>query len=356
MVVASPMLAPPQPAIVDCHLEAVQAHKDGGLLLVASNLVSRYWSGSLWYFKDAETAPNYQSFTAAAQAKTGLKDAKWITDMTMASISDSGTIDVYDVSASDQTFNPLWSSCSHDDVCTSLAVNADQTWLISASYDGCIKVWDMAEMFAMYTFRGHSDVVNSLSSHPSQPDTFLSCSRDGNVILWDTRKALPAKRLGALKETSPTCLCWQPKNENCFAVGGADGEIKYVDLRDVGNCLGSAKAHNRHITRMEFSPTSENMLASGSEDCNVVVMNVTQGSPIYRHSHKDFVTGITWSPDGSKLYSCGWDSSVKCHNMGTGECLECGQTSEMEVQNGGVVNGSASASSMDSEINTPVSS
>jgi hypothetical protein len=73
---------------------------DGGLLLAASNLVSRYWIGSLWYFKDADMAPDYQSFTAAAQARTGLKDAKWITDMKMASISDAGKIHVQE-----ETFN-----------------------------------------------------------------------------------------------------------------------------------------------------------------------------------------------------------------------------------------------------------
>jgi hypothetical protein len=48
----------------------------------------------------------------------------------------TGSVDVYDVSADDHIFTPVWSTHSHDDVCTSLAVNADQTWLISACYDG----------------------------------------------------------------------------------------------------------------------------------------------------------------------------------------------------------------------------
>jgi WD40 repeat protein len=74
-----------------------------------------------------------------------------------------------------------------------------------------------------------------------------------------------------------------------------------------------------------------------------------------KQSHKDFVTGISWSPDGSKLYSCGWDCSVKCHNVTTGSILECGQASNMEV-NGAIVNGNVSAPSLDSEGNAPVAS
>ena len=43
-------------------------------------------------------------------------------------------------------------------------------------------------------------------------------------------------------------------------------------------------------------------------------------------SHRDFVHGLTW-PNYSKLYTCGWDAQVLCHELETGRSTALGQKS-----------------------------
>lgn len=53
-------------------------YSDGGLLLAASSLTNRYWTGSLWYYADSSDAPDVEKSTAGIEIETGICDAQWI--------------------------------------------------------------------------------------------------------------------------------------------------------------------------------------------------------------------------------------------------------------------------------------
>ena len=46
------------PAQVDRHLETIVFTSSGDLILGASSLTGRYWTGSLWYYREPEKAPD----------------------------------------------------------------------------------------------------------------------------------------------------------------------------------------------------------------------------------------------------------------------------------------------------------
>ncbi len=55
-----------------------------------------------------------------------------------------------------------------------------------------------------YYISAHTGLVNDVSYHLSDKDMFISCSQDGVVLLWDTRKPRPAKVVG--KDTFSSCF------------------------------------------------------------------------------------------------------------------------------------------------------
>lgn len=63
---------------------------DGALLLGASGLNGRSWTGSLWVFADPRRAPSEGFCTAGVQTEAGVADLRWVADRGILVASDSG--------------------------------------------------------------------------------------------------------------------------------------------------------------------------------------------------------------------------------------------------------------------------
>jgi methylosome protein 50 len=63
---------------------------DGGLILSASSLTNRTWSGSLWYFDEPDAAPDIERVKAGAEADSSISDMAVIPHNRIVTASDSG--------------------------------------------------------------------------------------------------------------------------------------------------------------------------------------------------------------------------------------------------------------------------
>lgn len=306
------------PASMDRHLDVLEIHPSGGLLIGASSLTGRYWYGSLWFYTSPDGAPDVDKCSAGVQLEAGLRDATWVDPQHIFVGLDTGGVAVWELSEDNKVFTMRNSACEHDNMTSSVSVSCDKSKLYSASYDNSIKVWN-PDLTPLHTYNAHSDIVWSLQSHPTESALFLSCSQDGRVVVWDTRDSKPASVVGWDNPSgnSPTCVRWQPSQRNMFAVADEGGSITVQDLRLVVEKTVCYQPHNRFITRLAFCPQRPNLLASISEDCKVVVASVgdTEAQPQYRSAdHTDFVCGVTWNSE-NKLLSAGYDGRVLQHTI-----------------------------------------
>jgi methylosome protein 50 len=53
---------------------------DGYMLLGCSNLTGRFWTGSLWYFLDPDSAPDVEKCLTGIECETGITDGKFLED------------------------------------------------------------------------------------------------------------------------------------------------------------------------------------------------------------------------------------------------------------------------------------
>ena len=114
----------------------------------------------------------------------------------------------------------------------------------------------------------------------------MSCSQDGRVLIWDTRKPKPAKLIGKypvihitvififrciiLKfyaisylalftlldigvQDIVTCVEWKPTAEHCIVIGTEGGTVHVQDVRKAVGAQLTTYPHTRPVTRMQFA-------------------------------------------------------------------------------------------------------
>lgn len=295
------------------------------MILGSSNLTGRYWNGSLWFFEDSDLAPDVQKCNTGHELESGICDAQVIKQAKVLVALDSGTIELLELArdptvGSSPMFSSLAYSCEHDDTVQSVSVYSCSTKAVSGSWDRNIKVWDLESFTASFTYTdAHSDAISTVACHPKEADIFVSCSQDGSLRLWDTRQARPASQIGEEGIIYiPTAVAWKPDEPNIVAVGDEVGRVLVVDVRQERACIKVVPAHSRRVARVAFANNLPNLVASCADESKVVVTNVSAIMPtvVYEDgSHDDFVRGISWHPVTNKLYSCAFDSNVKCHTI-----------------------------------------
>lgn len=113
---------------------------------------------------------------------------------------------------------------------------------ITGSTFGTIQLWDYgsSDLFSCQTITAaHSGTVNGISISPASPDSpsFVSCSNDRSVLLWDLRSDKPgASAVYEFHDTIFTSVHWATEEENGGLIQASDigGKILSFDVRVPG--------------------------------------------------------------------------------------------------------------------------
>uniref|UniRef100_A0A8D0CIJ3 Methylosome protein WDR77 n=1 Tax=Scleropages formosus TaxID=113540 RepID=A0A8D0CIJ3_SCLFO len=299
-------VSPSAPACMEKHLNTVHYRADGLLVLGASSLTGRSWSGSIWVYQDPRQSPNEGCCSAGVQIEAGVTEARWVMERGILVASDSGAVELWELTEDCELIVNKFSRHEHDDIVSSISPMAGGRLAVSGSFDCCIKVWDLSQETVVNSYNAHSDSVTCVSCCPTEEALFLSAGQDGRILLWDKRKPQPATRIDVVSPScSPTSLAWHPQHVNMFAYGNENRKTLILF----------------HVPYTYKNPfycfcPSAPLLASVSDDCSVVVLD-TQLSEIYRdRRHQDFVSGLCWTPSGTTtLTTVGWDHQVLHHTV-----------------------------------------
>lgn len=191
----------------------------------------------------------------------------------------------------------------------------EQTKAMTGSQDHCVKVWDMAlgDLYSINTYRGgHSRAVTGLSSCPTSPDKFVSCSRDRTMNIWDRRLSAPILDYNESNPVGLTTIYWSADNEIIF-VGDEAGWIHSIDSRMPRTMRSSLKVFDAPIHRLRFNGSQMIVIADAAE---VKVVDVaTDLLIVYANDDaKDYVRDAHWT-SSTEFRTIGWDSAVRAHSL-----------------------------------------
>ena len=63
--------------------------------MATSNLTSRYWYSSLWYYTHIDNIPNPEKCASAVRIETGVSDVQWVSEKIIVAGLDSGKVSSY---------------------------------------------------------------------------------------------------------------------------------------------------------------------------------------------------------------------------------------------------------------------
>jgi coatomer protein complex subunit alpha (xenin) len=121
-------------------------------------------------------------------------------------------------------------------------------WILSASDDQTVRLWDLERRTCVHVFTGHNHHVTCAAFHPTE-NLIVSASLDKTVRVWDT------SRLVAFHKRGDYASGWARRNNVL---------VKYV-----------LEGHERGVNWASFHPTLQ-ILVSGSEDRRIKFWQLTE--------------------------------------------------------------------------------
>ena len=214
--------------------------------------------------------------------------------------------------------------------CVSASAAASHNVLLTGSFDATVRVWHATKGVCQAVFSGHANKVWALAVLPGT-SLVVSASWDGTCKVWDLDTVEPHWTPGSPRgQAHPrqgadplvsTCskhegavLSLIALDEARFASGGADGAIR-VWHAPSGTCLAQLLGHEGPVTALTVAPVSQ-LLVSGGHDCSVRVWHVPSDGQAIRTaplrvltSHTDIITCVLSLPDG-RVISGGADGAL----------------------------------------------
>jgi WD40 repeat protein len=229
--------------------------------------------------------------------------------------------------------NNIASSCrvleGHESFITSVVFSLDGATLASASYDGSIRLWNVANGQCIRTFRQDDRTIYVVAWSPDGK-TIAVANRGGLMYLLDihpnTIRApviIPggrneSKYRGVSNATTTTTMTLSPDGRYVLS-GGQDYTLR---LWNPTSCSGAQQVFegrstpSRMVRSICFSPKRK-MLVSGSYDpsgSGVRLVNVNEANGSCRSTlssqYYNLVFSVSFSPDGRSLASAGLDGIV----------------------------------------------
>jgi Prp8 binding protein len=212
----------------------------------------------------------------------------------------------------------------HTGAVLDLAWQRDGSRIYSASADKTGAVWDVEMCTRVKKLRDHKSYVNSVSAARQGDPLLVTGSDDCFALVWDTRVRGPVHRLES--DFAVTCVAMSDNSQGVFS-GGIDEKIQAWDLR-TGSVLYSLNGHSDTVTGLSLSPDGTKIL-SNSMDNTLRMWDVRpyvgqQRSRFLGHftgAQHDFQKNLlkaAWSPDGTRV-TCGssdnfvhvWEAETK---------------------------------------------
>lgn len=194
--------------------------------------------------------------------------------------------------------------------------------LAIASKSGDIQIWNLKENIKLHHFfgKGAGGCINSFKFCPWNSDFMHSASVDGTVKSYTLSESF-TKELISTNDLNHwyTSLDSHKCGKRILLSGDNKGTAVLLDSD--GKLISKhAKIHKNKISFLEFHPTDEHMLCTGSNDHYCKFWDLRNMSvPVFQMKHEAVINSCCFSPSiGSKLLTTTQNDEIRIYDTGRG--------------------------------------
>ncbi|XP_077998427.1 uncharacterized protein LOC144451462 [Glandiceps talaboti] len=154
--------------------------------------------------------------------------------------------------------------------------NQNGNWLLTASRDHLIKLFDIRMMKEMFTFRGHKKEATAIAWHPIHENLFTSGGSDGGILFWQVGNDKEVGGMEQAHEGMVWSLAWHPLG-HILCSGSNDHTTKFWTRNRPGD-----KMRDKYNLNILPAGTSEDALEYDDESVNAPLipgMGLEHGLP-----------------------------------------------------------------------------
>lgn len=174
--------------------------------------------------------------------------------------------------------------------------------IITSSIDTTCTIWDIPSLTAKTQLIAHDKEVYDVRFCANSVDVFVSCGQDGSVRMFDLRslehstiiyeptgkeerdsnggRISPTLAQQTMSNPPPLLrLATSPHETHLLATFAQDSNIiRILDVRQPGQALLELRGHGGALNCVDWSPTRRGTLASGADDCQVLIWDLLSNS------------------------------------------------------------------------------
>src|SRR5512140_1117031 len=142
-------------------------------------------------------------------------------------------------------------------------------------------------------------------------------AKSGRVMVWEVQTGEPLATLGKEEFDSVLTADIRP-DQSQVALGGPSRLVKIYAVK-TGEVQHKIKKHTDWVTAVSYSPNGQ-MLASADRNGGISIWDPDSGQEMFSLAgHKSAVTSLSWRPDSKLLASSSEDGTVKLWEMQEGK-------------------------------------
>jgi len=205
----------------------------------------------------------------------------------------------------------------HSDTVTSIKLTSDGQYLVSASYDNTVKIWDFYKGDLIRTLRGHSSWIISVCLTPKS-NKIISSDLDGIIKIWDFKTGKEIYTIRTYEEDHKSITV--TPDGNLLITGSTDGTITLWDLKTfkrLKEITVQNGSHSSHITSLLVT-ADNNLLITGSNDKQIKIWDLKQTKLIRTIVFDEYVDSLDISKDNNTIIASVWDGKIKLIDLNTG--------------------------------------
>lgn len=179
------------------------------------------------------SAPVVESIGSLNGHTQAVSDLKWVTEDNILSCSWDHSIKIWDVE-----METVLDTFSHNKAvtCIDTPPNGRLDIVAFGGAEKTVRVWDRREkqgtfVQSLQSLSSHTGWVSDLEWHPTSEHHVMTASYDGSVKLWDIRAQIPLHTVELSSEEKLFCCAWV--NESMIACGGTNMKLSTMTIESI---------------------------------------------------------------------------------------------------------------------------